>query len=80
MLATEQSLHPLQQNHTTPFQRKPRNFLSVEQTIRGTFDCQEPGQLLLFINNNSALKKEKRVFYRFRIKIPNAVWLSIKYC
>ncbi len=58
---------------TTPFQRIPRFFLSVEQTIRGTFNYQEPGKLLLFINNNNASKKEKRVLYKFKIKVPNAV-------
>jgi hypothetical protein len=45
----------------------------VEQTIRGTFDCQEPTKLLFFINNNSASKKEKCVFYRFKAKVPDAV-------
>jgi hypothetical protein len=45
----------------------------VEQTIRGTFDFQEPGKLLFFINNNSASKKEKRVLYRFKVKIPDAI-------
>jgi hypothetical protein len=73
MSATEQSSHPPQQNHTTPFQRRPRIFLSVEQIIRGTFDYQKPGKLLLFINNNNASKKEKRVLYRFKVKVPNAV-------
>jgi hypothetical protein len=73
MLATEQSSHPPQQNHTTPFQRRPRNFLSVEQTIRGTFDCQELRLLLLFINNNNASKKEKRVLYRFEVKVPDTI-------
>jgi len=45
----------------------------MEQTIRGTFDYQEPGKLLLFINNNSASKKEKRVLYKFKVKVPDAV-------
>jgi hypothetical protein len=73
MAATEQSLHPPQQNHTTPFQRRPRNFLSMEQTIKGTFDCQEPGKLLLFIKKNNASKKEKRVLYRFKVRVPDAI-------
>jgi hypothetical protein len=52
---------------------KIKKLLSVEQTIRGTFNCQEPGKLLLFINNNSASKKEKHVLYRFKVKVPDAV-------
>ncbi len=44
----------------------------MEQTIMGTFDCQEPGKLILFINNNSASKKEKHVLYRFEVKVPDA--------
>jgi hypothetical protein len=52
---------------------KTKKLLSVEQTMRGTFNCQEPGKLLLHINNNSASKKEKHVFYRFKVKVPDAV-------
>jgi hypothetical protein len=58
-------------HHTIP--EKTKKLLSVEQTIRGTFNCQEPGKLLLCINNNSASKKEKRVLYRFKVKVPDAV-------
>ncbi|CAK9194319.1 unnamed protein product [Sphagnum jensenii] len=58
-------------HHTIP--EKTKKLLSVEQTIRGTFNCQEPGKLLLSINNNSASKKEKRVLYRFKVKVPDAV-------
>lgn len=58
-------------HHTIP--EKTKKLLSVEQTIRGTFNCQEPGKLLLCINNNSASKKEKRVLYRFKVKVPDVV-------
>jgi hypothetical protein len=64
---------PTQHNHTTPFQRRPRIFLSVEQIIRGIFDCQELGKLLLSIDDNSASKKEKCVLYKFKVKVPNVV-------
>ncbi|CAM6018254.1 unnamed protein product [Sphagnum balticum] len=52
---------------------KTKKIFSVEQTIRGTFNCQEPGKLLLNINNNCVSKKEKHVLYRFKVKVPDAV-------
>jgi hypothetical protein len=45
---------------------KTRKIVSVEEPIRTTFKCVEPGKLVLSIDN-TASRKKKLVVYRFKV-------------
>jgi len=52
---------------------KTRKIVSVEEPIRTTFKCVEPGKLVLSIDN-TASRKKKLVVYRFKVAAaPGAV-------
>jgi hypothetical protein len=52
---------------------KTRKIVSVEEPIRTTFKCVEPGKLVLSIDN-TASRKKKLVVYRFKVTAaPGAV-------